>query len=1082
MATFVNQTSNIGALGPKFEKALSVGGGSASSSSSSSNDVDRKSAQAQQFLSSLHQRTVFVGHEIEETTTYLLPPAVVEEEEQENDSPKEEIKTISELATLTRSAQRMTSSKIQTLMKKLGINAEQLLKDKNSNTSLPSPSSTVATSSDMKMVGITPQRGGRRPQGRQHHQKYYYQGTTMSPRSHPITPSASPVINRRNNKHHFGSSLSSSSSGTGGDLFSNLQLSSSPSSLLSNLLLDGPLESVAEADYETDTTTPASSSSSSIISPSTSTTRNAPASSSWSAYKSTKKKNSSGSSDYNRWNNIKSVNSSDQRQFSSPRNVGNSSRVKSFHSPSRWSATKKKQPQKSSSTSPLTPPPMNSLSFSNSTSTFLQQHNITNAEDNPNNSTTMDQQNDCSDPGELQGQTNNSNNIFSPYDSSPLSSSSSLHDTATAASNRPKTPAAAVLLRPSPTLPNVDGNSPNINNKNNINTDKTDTLSNFLPLHRALNFEFREDDDMITLDTQSTLGTVLHAPSSTTKQTQSQSQSSSSQGRRRASSMTSTSTTGGGGGGRGNEGGDTLGEKKRAIPSSATKEDHNNFLARMEGMLERVEESMMDDNRTTNSSFLNNDLDEPSRPSDEMNASMFRRNLYHHRHKKSLIREVGSASLQSAPTTTSSSNKKVSLSFTDPNNNIDDDGTEEENDDPSDSSSNDDSTNLAPTVVQDKEYNSSRVQRHGKLSSAAPVGEYKERPTTHIVVDQSLPSPAHTNITMDNTMLTAAEFGGLEDFELPVMKNIGMGQKKNRMSIYKSTTYPSLGTSSNIDESENDPDLDCLSVLTPVLDRYRVEPGGDNSSDIKVIPNQRRPHPSHEAYRKKKITVKHRVDVGTGTTPNGGFDSSTGDDEYQGITPIMSNVPTVSAFQSPPPSTKITSTPVSSVTSRKKKVYPKTPIPGKVGSKTKTGTGGENAHPNTHHRNSDNKKKTSFLSPVGNERTDDAVGGEFVVPRLRPSALDSNKKRTRGRRASNAQLASAGRQPSGAVDPKLSTATPSSSLARAQRNWESLEFSSSSSSASFAKNDERYRSVPSSVEHESGRTNPVGVRLSKSPL
>mmetsp|Transcript_26588 Transcript_26588/g.63378 ORF Transcript_26588/g.63378 Transcript_26588/m.63378 type:complete len:1020 (-) Transcript_26588:164-3223(-) len=1019
MATFVNQTSSISALGPKFDHALSVSAvGAGGGGSSSNDDVDEKSERAQQFISSLKQRTVVIGHEIEETTTYLLPPATAILEGGEEEEQEEEMKTISELATLTRSAQQMTSSKLQRLMNKLGM---KTVEEMASSFSVSASASASRTN-----LRTTPRRLVRRQQGHQHHHQNQYQQTTMSPRSHHKTPSTSSSINR-NSQHHGGGGAAAGGEGEkGGDLFSNLHLSSSPSSLLSNLLLDGPLESVIEADYETDTTTPASS----TVSPSTATST--PASSLWSAYKTTKK-NSSDSSGYNKWKNSHNS-SNNQRHFQSPRNFNSNSGMKSFQSPSpssRWSTTKKRhQNQKSSSTSPLTPPPMNSLSFSNSTSTFLQ-HSTTIGLDDGENNTMKEQQNNISDAEEPHFKTKTNNNIFSPYSSSPLSSSSSLHDT-TATSNRPKTPGAAALLRPSPPLTN-DGNSQNNNNK----TEGNENLHNFLPLHRALNFEFREEDDMITLDTQSTLATVPQAPTpptSTTKQAQSQSQ------RRRRVSSTSTSTSSTGGGGF--KGRETAGVGQYTATSSATKEDRNDFLARMEGMLERVEESMVDDNTTTNSSLFNgvdDNLDEPSRPSDEMNASVFRRHHHHNQYRKSLI-------------------------------GMDDD-------DSNDSSSNDDSTNIAPTVVQDKGCNSSRVQRQAK-SSATSVGQYKERPATQIVVDQSLPSPAHTNITMDNTMITA-EFGGLdEDFELPAMKNNGVVQEKHRMSSYskrESSTHPSPEMSSRDDGSENDPDLDCLSVLTPVLDRYRVEPGGDSSSDIKVIPNQRRPHPTHEAYRKKKMTVKHRVDVGTGNTPYGGVDGTADDDEYQGITPIMSNVPTVSAFQSPPPSSKIKSTPVSSVTSRKKKVYPKTPIPGKFGSKSTTG--GENAHPNMSHRNDEDKKQLSFLSPVGSQRTETS-DVEFVVPRLRPSTLDESAKRTKGRRVSNSQLSSAGRRPSNAAT-GWPTTTPSSSLARAQRNWETRDFSSSSMT-----NDEPYHSSSSSslVDHESGRMNPVGVRLSKSPM
>lgn len=203
---------------------------------------------------------------------------------------------------------------------------------------------------------------------------------------------------------------------------------------------------------------------------------------------------------------------------------------------------------------------------------------------------------------------------------------------------------------------------------------------------RQLNFDgFREDDDMITLESHST-----------------------------TAAMSQSGTT---------------------ISAIDPSEEKSYFIARMESMLEKVEESILE-----------------SRPSDEIDLS-----------------RTSSAS----PNRTHLSQSQL---------------LEETFDD--------DSTNVVATQIASENKHQESV---GIDKETATQNIRQPRPS-HILVNSAIASPAHTNITMDATMM-------------------------NDTLMSMSALF----------------DDDNLSTVTPILDRYRLD-ADDNSIGVKVVPNQRGTH------------------------------------------------------------------------------------------------------------------------------------------------------------------------------------------------------------------------------------------------
>jgi hypothetical protein len=197
-----------------------------------------------------------------------------------------------------------------------------------------------------------------------------------------------------------------------------------------------------------------------------------------------------------------------------------------------------------------------------------------------------------------------------------------------------------------------------------------------------------------------------------------------------------------------------------ASPSMKMKEERSQFLARMESMLERVEEELIHE----------------CRPSDETSGIS----------RKSSV----------APQMERPSNNKFLEEMSQQEEDDDDD------DDDSDSVD-DDSTNMIATLVADK---------------PEPMGRDIQRPIpvfhrpTHILVDTGAgaSSPAHTNLTMDATMMN------LND-----------------------TMISTSVIMQDIDDND--------STVTPILDRYRLDPD-DNSIGVRVVPNKRGNHHGQSAF------------------------------------------------------------------------------------------------------------------------------------------------------------------------------------------------------------------------------------------
>jgi hypothetical protein len=198
----------------------------------------------------------------------------------------------------------------------------------------------------------------------------------------------------------------------------------------------------------------------------------------------------------------------------------------------------------------------------------------------------------------------------------------------------------------------------------------------------------------------------------------------------------------------------------------------------------------------------------------------------------------------------------------------------------------DESTNMVATVVaQDRgitSRNTPQAANGNSYNFSGATNPATSRRPMHVLVDASAPSPSHTILTMDGTMLD----------------DTWMNESMAVLSV--------LG------------DDDVSSTMTPILDRYRLDPD-DGSLGIKVVPNKR-------GYHKKKSLRKSRSS----------FD----------MQDVRNVLPTVYSGQK-----EMLSTPMSlpgSVSARKKKNFRKTPHPHKkeVGSVDYAYSEEENGDPN----------------------------------------------------------------------------------------------------------------------------------------
>jgi hypothetical protein len=358
---------------------------------------------------------------------------------------------------------------------------------------------------------------------------------------------------------------------------------------------------------------------------------------------------------------------------------------------------------------------------------------------------------------------------------------------------------------------NVYANNQEFTDNNKPSDRSQSTVSSYSPYnHRQSTefkyrhqFEFRDEDDMITLDTQSTLAKNF------------------SPGRNSSN-------------------------HKVSPPSKSAMDERSEFFTRMEGMLDRVEETILEENSPREF------REEPSRPSDEINVSL-RMQSYSPALKsmKSICDESVQNDLSRFRTTSFESG-----------------GDSSRHDD-------DDSTNVVATQIADRSRLPASPNPEGMLGN-----EGLNQAPTHILVDTAVASPANTNITMDATAMNETYTSFLANDE-KLKTNIGSVLGQNDSS------------------NDNDDNNDNLSTVTPVLDRYRLDPTDENSIGVKVVPNERRSH--HKDSRLYRNSKSPKVN---------------------GSLPTFSP----SNFLSPPPSQREGGN-VEICRSLQKKVYRKTPFP-----------------------------------------------------------------------------------------------------------------------------------------------------------
>ena len=265
-------------------------------------------------------------------------------------------------------------------------------------------------------------------------------------------------------------------------------------------------------------------------------------------------------------------------------------------------------------------------------------------------------------------------------------------------------------------------------------------------------FEFRDEDDMITLDTTMTKNTTLYSPMM-----------------HRGSNN----------------------EERSSV------EERSQFYARMEGILERVEETILEESQS------------PITYPDETK-------VYGDQPRQHSILSSSSDEKNSArPELYSSKKLFEGNSGTIPS----------EIDEYSAMSFSSDSTNMVATQVARKSISKNETLPENDVNNKCSENIIRRRPT-HILVDSGVASPAHTNITMDATFTT--EVNGTSFL-----------RKEERCD----TENFVRGITNYYDAEEED---DNLSTITPVLDRYRLDPSDNNSSGLKVVPNKRSAHRSNK--------------------------------------------------------------------------------------------------------------------------------------------------------------------------------------------------------------------------------------------
>jgi len=432
-------------------------------------------------------------------------------------------------------------------------------------------------------------------------------------------------------------------------------------------------------------------------------------------------------------------------------------------------------------------------------------------------------------------------------------------------------------------------------------------------------FEFREDDDMITLDTQSTMA-MNNNPTS-------------------PSVIGSTSIN------------------SNSNSSRLSAEERSNFFAHMEGMLERVEERNLDESPSPSPSPKGYERkDDKSRPSDELQvASMLFRQGENKKQQLNIRRT--DTSMNSGNRDKNSSQQHSVITFYD-----EDEFMPMDDDEDCDMEESDDSTNVVATQVAEKNNSKEQGLRLGSTveksaNNSRPLNVFQQRPT-HILVDTGVTSPAHTNITMDTTMMN-------ETYDISFAR---VEEKQSR------------NIESTVEEIENDydsnNDIDNLSIETPVLDRFRLVASDISSNCVKVVPNMRS---TNRSNRKQKPSPRH------GRLPTVAQLSPSLDYHCRSRTPkIESNA---SAFSSPLITTSerhLRSMGATTPLIKDRKVYRKTPFP-----KRKTAVSVLDEHDMSHRENEHPNISTGFSIPDSPEPfKSSAPAFSILVPPLRPRSFE----------------------------------------------------------------------------------------------
>ncbi len=386
-------------------------------------------------------------------------------------------------------------------------------------------------------------------------------------------------------------------------------------------------------------------------------------------------------------------------------------------------------------------------------------------------------------------------------------------------------------------------------------------------------FEFRDDDDMISLNTTMTKNTTLYSP------------------------MIMGATS---------------------IENRSLVEERSQFFARMEGILERVEETISPSPRSYNQNISIHSKERQT-PSTLFND---REN-----ERQSLQHSISSSSSKGRVVQRSDRHSRKAFYETEHGTILTEDN------DHSHMSFSKDSTNVVATQVAGKVALNKGVMP--SVEDQKSPNTMRQRPT-HILIDSRAPSPAHTNITMDATFMN--DMNGT---------SFMLGEENFR-------------TGHLIRDEEDDN----LSTVTPVLDRYRLDPSENNSVGVKVVPNKRSAHRTN----RKQTTNPTQGQLPTIAQLNPSLDHIL-------HTRTPKNEPKESDFASPPNSS-------SERVMRMRRVYRKTPFPKRKLVNTEEDED-ENHDPNI----------TTGSSRTYSPKPSDHVEGAFsiTVPPLRHSSFEPKR-------------------------------------------------------------------------------------------